>query len=174
MRKGDADSPLQSCTNSREEPIDLMRYSISEPQVDGVSVMKFVPRTLDLHHDTIYEFNVEVRESLKGRSCYDTPRTATESISILIGPKGEDSVPELKIVVCLKFPCTCDAGVNEEEKFNPGTKLVLGACASEPVKTHNWTAKSPSVTVFRSSTGYGTSKQSFVTVVMEPQHVSAS
>ena len=174
MRNGDDDSPLQSCTNAREEPIDLLRYSTVETQVNGASVVKFVPRTLNLFHDKIYKFNVQIRESFVGRGCYDTPRTTTESISILIGPKGEDSMPELQMVVCLKFPCKCGAGVDEESKFNPGTKLVLGACVSEPVKTHKWIVKSQSTDVFRSPTGYGSRKQSFVTVMMDAQHISAS
>ena len=175
MGKDDDFSPLQSCTNSKQQPIGLSGLSVTDTAVNGVSVMKFMPRTLHLHHDRMYKFNVEVREPLVPRGCYDTTRIALESTSVLIGPKGEDTMPELKIVVCLKLPCECDTGTNEKTKFNPGTKLVLRTCTSEPVQTHDWTAKFPVAdNVFRSPTGYGTSKQSFVTVTMGSEHLAAS
>ena len=115
----------------------------------------------------MYKFNVEVWEPFKWRGCYDAARVESKPVSVLIGLAGKDTLLELKIVVCLNFPsCKCDAGVNETTKFNPVAKLVLHDCTSEPIKTHDWTEKSPIVRAFRSPTDYGINKQSSVIVIM--------
>ena len=169
MRRASLSEPMQSCKNTRGGVVTFPGMSTSDTKLIDSSVVRFVPRTLSLQHNHVYTFEMHVQVQGGTKGCHRSMRVASATASVMIAQKGQDTLPVLKIAACSKYPCECKGGSNDEGKFNPGAKVVLRACSSAPAEAHDWVAiSSPPITgaTFVSPTGYGTSIQTSVTVIL--------
>ena len=171
MRVVDSSTTQQNCTNTEGE---LVRFFASEqPKNSDTSttsskVMKFVPSKLQLRRGTVYIFKVVVRVRPGVTKCYSKAREASREIGVAIAKGAQGSLLPLNIVICSKYPCKCSSPTTRR-RFNLGSKVVLRACSTHYVQKHAWKATSLAslgAASFTSSTGDGTRRQEFATVVL--------
>ena len=158
-------SDAKNCMDAKGEPIRFP--SEAAGKINDASTLKFVPHKLNLQRDKVYVFEVIARTRIE--HCYSEARLASANVSVHVAPKQHNNPPELKVVVCAKYPCKCEGGLDAVRSFNPGSKAVLQACSPHKAISHDWIATSSAALVgseFMSSTGLGKRTQLFVTVLM--------